>query len=296
MSVSSRFNLQDDTVMVSEDVMQGPFWAENVDECALMCDRQNSVLGGFRNEGAIGTGYSFQHCNGFTYDKQTQMCQLKNKAMGNFQQQLAPQTPSCAFYTPSSDRVRYVSGYRWNSLINEVNDTYPNMAGGVIEWPVNAAWSEDNWGSQGNFCTQGTLPPLSGGPLFPLCAENEIGPEKIKKVQYDVRPGAILSPKNTTTGPYSFKGNDRQGPITAVVDNMQQCADFCSHMSPQANAWTFYPNYTTQNTEKGTWNGLCLIGNVRVPYYQTLTEHDNGAISGYALTSLSTENHRFLFG
>lgn len=38
------------------------------------------------------------------------------------------------------------------------------------------------------------------------------------------------------------------------------------------------------------------MGNVREPYYQTLTPHDNGAISGFALTSLSNEIHRFLFG
>lgn len=295
MSATSRFNLEQDSVMVSEDVMQGPFYAESAEQCARMCDRQNALLGGFRNEGAIGTGYSFQHCNGFTFDNETNMCQMKNKAMGNFQQQLGPQTPACAFFTPTNDKVRYISGYRWNSQINEINDTYPNMAGGIIEWPVNAAWSEDDWGSSGNFCTKGTLPKLSGGPLFPMCAENEIGPSKVKRVQYDVRPGAIISPKNTNTGPFSFGACSKE-PVSIIVENMQQCADACSNMAPLANAWTFYPNYTSDNIKRGSWNGVCLIGNVREPFYQTLTPHDNGAMSGFALTSLSTENHRFLFG
>ena len=66
-----------------------------------------------------------------------------------------------------------------------------------------------------------------------------------------------------------------------------------------ANAFTFTPNYTTEEAtddQDGKWAGTCSIGHVREPYYQTLTPENNGAISGFALTSLSTEIHRFLFG
>lgn len=168
----SSFNIVANTSLPGEDVMQGPFYAESVDACAQMCDRQNAMLGGFRNEGAIGTGYSFQHCNGFTFDKQTGACQMKNKAMGNFSDM--PQTFHSSqgmVKEPVKGGVRYVSGYRWNSQVNEINDAYPNPAGGVREWPANAAWSDDYYASNGSFCTTG------GSRLseVPFCVENTPG-------------------------------------------------------------------------------------------------------------------------
>lgn len=120
-----------------------------------------------------------------------------------------------------------------------------------------------------------------------------------KKVTYDVRPGAILSPKNTTDGPYSktFRVGVPYGTVAFRVKNMEECANACSTTNFShrgTNAFTFWPDYKVASS--GNWPGTCTVGHVREPYYQTLTPQDNGAISGFALTSLSTENHRFLFG
>ena len=94
---------------------------------------------------------------------------------------------------------------------------------------------------------------------------------------------------------------------------MQQCADVCAQESSRpfgpytgANAWTFRPDYSVatygagtangdtseesrEDEGRGGWGGTCSLGHVREPYYQTLTPHDNGAISGFALTSLSAK-------
>lgn len=145
------YNIVEDTSMPGEDAMQGPFYAPSVEACAKMCDRQNALLAGFRNEGAIGTGYSFQHCNGFTYDRLSNFCQLKNKAMGNFD--LTNTTTSPLVEEAPKSNVRYVSGYRWNSLVNEINDTFPNGMGGYKQFEANASWSEDNYAGNGSMCT-----------------------------------------------------------------------------------------------------------------------------------------------
>jgi hypothetical protein len=90
---------------------------------------------------------------------------------------------------------------------------------------------------------------------------------------------------------------------------MQACANACSAAAAEfarvshnpyagANAFTFWPDYSTTQQLSGqkVTPGMCVIGHVREPFYQTLTPHDNGAISGFALSSMSRENQRFLFG
>lgn len=105
----------------------------------------------------------------------------------------------------------------------------------------------------------------------------------------------MLSPKNTNTGPFSQGELKAQlGMKEVVTRDIQECANICSANNPKCNTWTFYPNYADSAT--GVKRGVCLLGNVRQPEYMTLTPHDNGAISGFALNSLSTENRRFLFG
>ena len=113
-----------------------------------------------------------------------------------------------------------------------------------------------------------------------------------------MRPGAIFSTANTSAQVSRSEA--------FPVSSMQQCAAMCSKNARPAgasrysgsNAFTFWPDYTSSNalTSNDGTPGQCVIGHVREPFYQTLTHHDNGAISGFGLTSLSRENHRFLFG
>ena len=207
--------------------------------------------------------------------------------------------PSRGFYNPNTERPRYYSGYRWNSLTNEINDVFPNATSGMQYQKVGAsqaAWSSDHYGVNGNFCTQPQMCPASTSAQNRQCEERHVA--HIKGVEYDVRPGAIFSTANTSAQV------NRSEPFP--VSSMQQCATLASQYSRPAmatrysgsNAWTFWPDYTSSNaltSNKGT-PGMCVIGHVREPFYQTLTPHDNGAISGFSLTSQSRENHRFLFG
>jgi len=305
-----KYYLVEDSQMPNENTMVGPLRAHSLEQCAQMCERHNEMLAGsYAQDGAISTGYSFQHCNAFVYDRERKLCTLKNKRMGNFYPHNGEPIPKCG---DPSKKARYVSGYRWESLINEVNTVFPNMASGMQYWKANPTWSTDNWGVTNNHCTQSTINNNLGCRL-PYCPESVLQGRGValKSVGYDVRPGAIISPKNVTTGPYSFASGRGQGETRIVsfpVKNMQQCANAAAgQMSPMgpytgANAWTFHPDYTIEQAtdeltnERDEWSGTCSIGHVREPYYQTLTPADNGAISGFALPSLSREIQRFLFG
>jgi hypothetical protein len=283
MSYSSdaldKYYLVQNSQMPNENIMVGPLHANSLEECALLCERHNEMLAGsYAKDGAISTGYSYEHCNGFVYDRERQLCTLKNKQMGNFD----PQQGAEADERPA----RYVSGYKLKSMINEINTPFPNMTSGMQYWKANPSWSADNWGLT-NHCAHVPSYCQETG-LLSRCAN-------LKYVSYDVRPGAVISSKNGTTGQ------------TFRVKNMQECADMASASQsyPQfeagANAWTFHPDYTidqlTDETtnQRNNWPGTCSLGHVREPYYQTLTPTDNGAISGFALPSLSREIQRFLF-
>ena len=290
-----------------------------LEECAQLCERQNATLhGAYRDDGAISTGYGFQHCNAWTFDAETKQCFLKNKRQGNFSPMVAPLTPPCAFYNPraaAGKGPRWIFGYRWSDLVNEINDPFPNMTSGMAHnQDSNPNWSKDNWGVTGQYCTKGESQchPFSRGRAVAIaqsyCVENTRA-LPTKPPQYYVQPGALLSPKNVTSGPFAFHPA-RANPTVASfqVASMQECANAASKLSHPmgpytgVNAWTFHPQYTTANAANGSaagqgpWPGTCRVGNVREPYFQTLTPHDNGAISGYNVATLSTENHRFMFG
>lgn len=264
--------------MPGENLMVGPLHADSLEQCANLCERNNAVLkGGYANDGAISTGYSFQHCNGFVYDVEKKQCILKNKRMGNFDPEMDSLIPKCAFYNPSEGNARFISGYKWENYVNEINSPFPNRDSGMQTSCANPAWSTNTWGQQ------------SGN------------------IVYNVNPGAIISPKNVTTGPYS------SSTFPHVVErchvrNMQECADIAAKYANSqggpytgSNAWTFHPNYANQSNQKSASSvggtrgidGTCSIGHVREPYYQTLTGRDNGAISGFAVSSESREIQRF---
>jgi len=239
-------------------------------------------------QGAMATGYSFQHCNAFVYDRQQKLCTLKNKRMGNFYPQ---QGPPCS--SGRKPTARYVAGYRWESLINEINTASPNMTSGMQYLKASPAWSTDEWATTNNSCSQGHCQS---------CVANV----PLKPVAYDVRPGAIISSKNVTTGPYANSPHTRVERFR--VENMQECANLAATRANSqggpytgANAWTFHPDYTIGeatdelSNQRDNWSGTCSLGHVREPYYQTLTPADNGAISGFAQSSLSREIRRFLF-
>lgn len=274
--------------------MAGPHYAATIDECAELCDQHNVTLAGATDQPA----YSYQHCNAFVYDTETKQCTLKNKRAGNMLPQEGP-VPS-SMYNPNACTPRYYSGYAWESLTNEINDVFPNATSGMQYQKVGshqAAWSEDDWGVHGNFCTRPQMchpnPETKlGGIQHRQCQDQQTC---IKSAEYDVRPGAIFSSGNTS----AQISRTRAFPVTS----MQQCADICSaqgKLGPTrysgSNAFTFWPEYTSEAALNTPTPGMCVIGHVREPYYQTLTPHDNGAISGFALTSSSRENHRFLFG
>ena len=130
--------------------------------------------------------------------------------MGNFDPMQEPLTPSCAFYNPREKTgPRYISGYRWNSLINEINSPYPNIASGMQRTIDNPGWSTNDWGKTGNFCTQGQNQRCPSAIQNQQCNKNALGGrgDVLKRVQYNVQPGAIISPKNYTTGPFSLSGD-----------------------------------------------------------------------------------------
>jgi len=315
------YYLVEDSQMPNENTMVGPLRATSLEQCAVLCERHNEMLAGsYAQDGAISTGYSYERCNAFVYDRQRQLCTLKNKRMGNFYPQQGDTVPACAFYdnekssTGPGRGARYVSGYRWDSLINEVNTSFPNMTSGMQYWKANPTWSTDNWGVTNNHCTTGTsgTAGTSGTQVrckLPYCPESVLQGRgvSLKPVGYDVRPGAVISSKNVTTGPFSL-GTGSAGVEKFPVKNMQQCADMAAQRAQEfgpytgVNAWTFHPDYNIEqatNTpidQRDNWSGTCSMGHVREPYYQTLTPSDNGAISGFALTSLSREVQRFLFG
>jgi hypothetical protein len=284
-----------ETEMAMDDVMSSPHHAASLEECAEICQRHNEA-----QEGSLsGTpSYGFQHVNGFVFDAERQLCFLKNKPMANITPQQGPFTPSCAFYQPDKGRARYFSGYRWDALVNEINDVFPNSTSGMQNtFPAQALWSREDYGVYGNNCTTGQILSPSGGNRFPLCSENR--QTHVKPTQYDVRPGAIFSPANNANTP------DGRLPSSQpfAVSNMQECAEAATALARSnggvpysgTNAFTFYPNYSQAAGGEAT-NGQCVIGHVREPYYQTLRPEDKAAISGFALTSLSSEVHRFLFG
>lgn len=283
-------------------------FAENLEQCARLCDSHNAAL--------ADPSFSFQHCNAFVYDTQTKQCALKNKRMGNFQPQQGP--GMCGIYDPSAGCTpRYLAGYKVRDLYNEINDpSSPIYAASnplfsntrlTNEFAEAPAWSTDNYAKAGlNVANCHTAPRrVPGGSVKQIeaaaatagwgnyggiwrpCEESRLAHHK--PIQYDVRRGAIFSTMNTGVG----------GSQPVWVENMNACAQMCSvNAAPfgpysGSNAWTFWPDY--QNGRVGP-GGMCVIGHVREPYYQDLTPHDRGAISGFALTSLSTENQRFLFG
>jgi len=290
--------------MPGGNTMVGPVHADSLEQCAAICDRHNATLaGGFSQDGAISTGYSFQHCNAFVFDREKRVCTLKSKRMGNFTPQQGH--VECGMH---ASKPRFVSGYRWESLVNEINTATPNMMSGMQNQPSalssgGPAWSNNNWGVVQNHCTSATGTAGSGCTLQE-CPERQLQERgvQLKSLGYDVRPGAIISAKNVTTGPFAHGSCATQVPVR----NMQECADLAAmHANGSfpasapyggANAWTFHPDYTTSQVTSTEASGTCSLGHVREPYYQTLTPQDNGAISGFALPSLSREIQRFLFG
>jgi hypothetical protein len=307
-----KYYLVEDSQMPNENTMVGPLKASSLEECAMLCERHNEMLAGsYYGDGAISTGYSYEHCNAFVFDRERQLCTLKSKRMGNFYPQQGDATPECAFGgSKKTHHARYVSGYRWNSLINEVNTAFPNMTSGMQYWKANPTWSTDNWGVTNNHCTQGSA--SINECRLPYCPESVLQGHgvSLKPVGYDVRPGAVISSKNITTGPFSFGNVSAAAVESFPVQNMQQCADAAARRSQGSstgpytgvNAWTFHPDYSIEQatdeliSQRNDWPGTCSVGHVREPYYQTLTPSDNGAISGFGLTSLSREVQRFLFG
>lgn len=151
----NKYLLVPDSELPGEDLSYGGgLHADSLEECAQLCERNNHILAG-SYQGAMASGYSFQHCNGFVYDTQRKLCYLKNKRMGNFYPNDAPLTPSCAFYDPrrQSDcktNSRYVSGYKWRDAINELNDAFPNETSGMqhLQEASLPNWSKDSWGSR----------------------------------------------------------------------------------------------------------------------------------------------------
>lgn len=311
-SCLSTYFVVPDTDMPSEDIMSTPVHADTLEECARICDRHNATLGD--------APYSWQRCNGFVYDAQTRRCALKNKAMGNFQPQQGPTLPACAFYDPRGPGCpRYYSGYKKRDLVTEINDplravyapSNPLYGGAAPHnvFPDAPAWSTDNYAAAGQSvanCQQTRPPSCYGGPPRKgcdggaisnctgarPCTENFVSSHK--PLQYDTRPGAIFSEAN-----HSSLGTSG-GTAPFYVDSMQQCADACAAgatpFGPHsgANAWTYWPDY--RDIDGGGAGGTCVIGHVREPFYSELTSRDRGAVSGFALTSLSRERHRFLFG
>jgi hypothetical protein len=278
------YYLVEDSTMPSENVMAGPFHADDLEQCALLCERHNAVAAA-KNHGALGP--SWEHCNAFVYDRQQKRCTLKNKRMGNFYPFLGTGAVGGPNGGHGPQGPRYVSGYRWESLINEINTPFPNMTSGMQNWVAQPQWSMDTLQSN----QTGTCPSR----VVMADAEGY----GVAKIAYDVRPGAIISPHNTTTGPFA---NGALIPTTRVA-SMQECANLAASRSGGTsgvnggiNAWTFYPDYTTDAMMSGEWGGRCSLANVREPFYQTTTNAENGAISGFAQTSLSREIKRYLFG
>jgi len=324
MSCLKDYQLVEDSTLPYENTMAGPFHADSLEQCVELCARHNATLAGSLGaDGAIGTGYSWQHCNAFVFDREQRRCTLKNKRMGNFYPQEGAPHPRCA--TPAQSKPgRYVAGYTWESAINEINTPYPNMTSGMQYCPLggaNPTWSTDNWGVTNNHCSGDAL---TGGQWPKSQCIHGYCPERVligrgvglKPVGYDVRPGAIISPKNVTTGPFSIPPLSPQSGVPAVetrrVRDMQQCADLAAQRTnlpglggayAGVNAWTFYPDYTAKEAtddimglQQDRWAGTCALAHVREPYYQTLTPAENGAISGFALNSLSRQVQNFLFG
>lgn len=149
-----------------------------------------------------------------------------------------------------------VAGYRWNALTNEINDAFPNRTSGMQYNPLPARVA---W-SHDN--------------------DADVSPG------FDVRPGAIFSPYNAAPV---------QVTLPFRVASMQVCANAVSQV-PGANAFTFRPDYTSQSAVQPIVGGTCTVGTVREPVYQTLTTHDNGAISGFSISELAPTVSRFLFG
>ncbi len=287
-SASYQYFIVPDTEMAMDDVMSSPHHATSLEDCAAICERHNEM-----QEGAGAPTYGYQHVNGFVFDAERQLCFLKNKPMNNMTPQQGPFTPSCAFYQPNKGRARYFSGYRWSTLVNEINDVFPNSTSGMQNtFPAQALWSREDYGVYGNNCTTGQILSPSGGNRFPLCSENR--QTFVKPTQYDVRPGAIFSAAPTNGG------NPMPASQPFSVSNMQECSDAATALARAngpysgTNAFTFYPDYSEAAGGQAT-RGKCVIGHVREPYYQTIRPEDKAAISGFALTSLSSEVHRFLF-
>ena len=167
---TARYFIAPDTQMPMENVMTSPLFAETLEECAELCDQNNATLNGATDQ----PGYSYDHCNAFVYDVETKQCTLKSKRMGNMNPQEGPQPRG--FYDPNANRPRYYSGYRWNSLTNEINDVFPNATSGMQYQKVGstqAAWSEDDYGVNGNFCTQPQMCPPNKGQLR-QCEEKHV--------------------------------------------------------------------------------------------------------------------------
>lgn len=308
------YHLVEDATMPAGDVMAGPFHADSLDDCVRLCERHNAVLrGSYGQDGAVGTEYSWQHCNGFVFDRLQRRCSLKNKAMGNIYSQGTTLGRGAV--------ARYVSGYKLDSMVNEINTVYPNALSGMQFQEASPAWSEDasTWLVNGNHCS-GNQASDCLWSYCPTAEARQAGVASLKPVGFDVRPGAIVSPRNTTTGPFSRTDNSSDAVVveTFPVRNMQECADRAANRAPfmvspsggsvgaygGVNAWTFFPKYT-QSTVAGAairpgparnQPGQCALVNVREPYYQTLTPTENGAISGFATNSLANTIQRFLFG
>lgn len=318
---SSRYFISPHVEMPSENVTASPLHSESLEQCAQLCEQHNATL--------RQPGYAWDHCNGFVYDAERKMCFLKNKRMGNMVPQEEP-FPLGA-YNPRQGTARFFSGYRWNALVNEINDAFPNETSGM-QFPAgpgsvggmcsrNAvggapiAWSHDDYAVTGNSCTRGQFCQSKTG--FKKCVDQESAQcdrdngcvesqlQQLKAPQYDVRPGAIFSNYN------KVECTSRTQPF--AVANIQECVDACSRTSSLfgpytgSNAFTFWPDYTSasmlgassrnpDNIKNGSVPGMCVVGQVREPYYQTLSPSDNGAISGFSAMSLSREIQRFLFG
>lgn len=254
-----RFFVTPDMDMPMEDILSGSQYAENVNECARLCDQNNATLRYSQPP------YGFGHCNAFVYDTERKQCTLKNKAAGNFD----PVQGAPTFCKPS----KTYAGYRWNALVNEINDPFPNRTSGMQYNPLPArvAWSHDS---------------MEGAKTV-LVAPGQQGAVYATQVplkSFDVRPGAIFSTQNAQpvkqTQPFR-------------VSSMQECANAVKF---DANAFTFRPDYTSQSATRAVVGGMCVVGTVREPYYQTLTERDNGAISGFLIQDMAPTTHRFLFG
>lgn len=201
--------------------------------------------------------YGFNHCNAVVYDERRKLCSLKNKRMGNFHP------------TGTRDGDVYAA-YRWNALTNEVNDTFPNRTSGMQYNPLPArvAWSHDS--------SENGVNVLVDPHGTPHTSHNRM-------MAFDVRPGAI------------FTSHQVQDTRTFWAPSMQECATAVAQV-PYANAFTFRPDYTSQSALQPIVAGQCMVGTVREPYYDTLTEEDNGSISGFSIGALAPTIRRFLFG